>query len=456
MELDNIQDNKRLLKTKVINNNLYKVKNILTKYNMTDELFSNDSDFKIELSENEKKENKKAIISMPLITAGQNKKFVQWEPNVLEKITNLFKGVVFKYDVNGSQGSSHVPEHLYSPFYDVGWTYEDDKGAWFDGKSLWISGEVTNPEVISKLSREGANGKRELNAGSSGVILNYDDVHCSICGTKPFGSCQHRRGQVYDGLTCCIVPEVAAVEKALHVALTNDPADGEAIIHDLILQEQRIGDIGMNNIKIDEVPKPVEKKPEEKKPEEKKAVETAEAGKKMISCPSCGHKFSTESADGKIEGLSMSAPKESENEVPKENITPNRVSGEEDVSTKKNRESLQKQGSLESQDNSGLINELKSRIVSSINSECKRLGRNVLEVADMSVSELKFAERLLKSTPSAKENIQFDSQDLSGYGMPIAKENKVELADMNAEERSKKFGGSFYAFKKICESGKLL
>ena len=422
---------------------------------MSDELFSNDSEFKIELSENENIA-KKAIISMPLITAGQNKKFVQWEPNVLEKMTKFFKGIVFKYDVNGSQGSSHVPEHLYSPFYDVGWTYDDDKGAWFDGKSLWISGEVTNPEVIGKLSREGANGKRELNAGSSGVILNYDNVHCSICGAKPFGTCSHKRGQVYDGLTCCIVPEISGVERALHVALTNDPADGEAIIHDLILQENRIGDIKMDT-KIEEKPKPEEKKPEVKveKKEEKK-VETAEAGKKMVSCPSCGHKFSVESADGSVEGLKMGAPKESENEVPKENITPNRVSGEGDISTKKNRESMQKQGSLESQDNSALISELKSRITSSINNECKRLGRKELEVADMSISELKFAEKLLRGTPSLKENVNFESQDLSGYGAPVQKEEKTELADMSASDRAKKFGGSFGAFSAICNSGKLL
>ena len=425
---------------------------------MSDELFSNDSEFKIELSDNENAKTK-AILSMPLITAGQNKKFVQWEPSVLEKMTDLFKGIVFKYDVNGSQGSSHVPEHLYSPFYDVGWTYDDERGAWFDGNSLWISGEITNPEVIEKLGREGANGKRELNAGSSGVILNYDDVHCSICGAKPFGSCSHKRGQKYDGLTCCIVPEISGVEKALHVALTNDPADGEAIIHDLILQESRIGDIKMNEEKKEEKqPKP-EEKPEEKIEEKKEEkVETAEAGssKKMISCPSCGHKFSVESADGSIEGLNMSTPKEGDDKLPTENVTSERVSGENDVSTQKNRESLTKQGSLESQDMSNLVKELKSRISSSINSECKRLGRKQLEVADMKVSELKFAERLLRSTPSPKENINFESQDLSGYGAPQQKKENFELADMSASERSEKFGGSYQAFAKICGSGKLV
>jgi flagellar basal body rod protein FlgC len=408
------------------------------------EYFSNDLNINLELSETEKKFTK-AIIKIPLIHVGENDKNVKWEAEVLRQIAPMFRGIVFKYDVNGTQGSSHVPEHLFSPFYDVGWTYEDDSGSWFDGQYLWISGEITTPEVIEKLSRIGANGKRELNAGSSGVFLNYNNVHCSICGKKPFGSCNHRRGQMYVGNKCCIVPEVVGVEKALHVALTNDPADGEAIIHDLLLQELRIGDIKMPEEK--NTPKPEERVPEERVEEN---LETAEAGtKKSVTCPSCGHKFSVESADGGIEGIPAPTPKDKVDSVPTENTTNIRVSGENDDSTNKNRESLTKQGSLESQD-SGLEKKYISRLKSSITSECKRLQRKELETADMSISQLELAEQILKTNPTPKtEKINFESQDVSGYGNVPTANVKVELADMSAAERAEKFGGSYQAMVEI-------
>jgi hypothetical protein len=83
------------------------------------EYFSNDLNINLELSETEKKFTK-AIIKIPLIHVGENDKNVKWEAEVLRQIAPMFRGIVFKYDVNGTQGSSHVPEHLFSPFYDVG------------------------------------------------------------------------------------------------------------------------------------------------------------------------------------------------------------------------------------------------------------------------------------------------------------------------------------------------
>jgi hypothetical protein len=68
-----------------------------------------------------------------------------------------------------------------------------------------------------------------------GVIV--DKADCSICGHE-YGTCDHERNQVYNGEICYKVP--VKCSKGLHVALTNDPADGEAEIKNCIFQEMNI------------------------------------------------------------------------------------------------------------------------------------------------------------------------------------------------------------------------
>jgi len=409
------------------------------------DVFSNN--LKVEFSDNEEK-HKKAIISIPLITSGVNKKFIHWTSDVLNKIAEKFRGVVFKYDIDGTQGSSHVPEHLYSPYYDVGWTYDDIKGAYFDGTQLWIKGEVTNPKVIEKLSRIGANGKRELNAASSGVLLDYNYVVCTICG-KLAGTCEHKRGQVYNGITAGIKPiSEKAVKRALHVALTNDPADGEANIKEVLLQELRELDIKNTKIgetKMTEEEKTVEKKPiediEKKIEKKEEKVETAEAsdkkteGKGLITCPSCGHKFKSESADMSPKDK-VPAPVAVTNSIPSKGMAPKVSTSEE--STNYNRSKMELQGRIENADL--LEKKYTKRVIKNIENQCKRLGRSMIETADMGLSQLETVEKVLETTPSTKKEtskVKFDGQDLNGYGSPSTQVSKsVEFADMSAEEQS--------------------
>ena len=180
----------------------------------------------------------RAILIIPLMHVGSNKKGLYWTAKMLKKIGSLFRSVPFRYDLEGQEGSSHTINKLSSPHFDVGWTYSSEEGSWYDDKTkaLWTKGEVTHPDVIAKLSRTTSDGKREVNYASMGVIV--ENAVCSICGSEMTGNtCEegHTRLQKYDGKTCYKVP--TEVSKALHVALTNDPADGEAEIKNVLFQE---------------------------------------------------------------------------------------------------------------------------------------------------------------------------------------------------------------------------
>jgi len=192
-----------------------------------------------------------AVLTIPLMHVGPNKKGLYWTPKMLKSVAPMFRGITFRYDLNGSEGSSHTPQKLSSPHFDIGWTYSDERGAWFekDNGILWVKGEVTHPDIIKKLDRKTSDGKREINFASMGVLV--EKSVCSICGKEHgMDGCEHTRNEIYDGEVCYSVPE--KVKKALHVALTNDPADGEAEIEECIFQEwnmspnENIGQGGSN------------------------------------------------------------------------------------------------------------------------------------------------------------------------------------------------------------------
>jgi hypothetical protein len=197
---------------------------------------------KIEIAD----DSKRAILIIPLMHFGPNKKGLYWTKEMLEKMAPMFRSVTYRYDLNGQEGSSHTVEKLSSPHFDVGWTYSDEEGAWYDNKdkTLWVKGEVTHPQVIEKLKRSTTDGKREVNFASMGVVVEH--AICSICGNE-YGTCEHERLKEYDGHLCYKVP--TEVSKALHVALTNDPADGEAEIKSCIFQE--LGSDNMNMAPLD-------------------------------------------------------------------------------------------------------------------------------------------------------------------------------------------------------------
>lgn len=180
---------------------------------------------------------KRAIITIPLMHVGPNAKGLYWTEKMLKEVAPLFRGVTFRYDLHGQEGSSHTINKLSSPHFDVGWTYSNQEGAWYDSeeKTLWVKGEVTHPDVVEKLNRTTTDGKREVNFASMGILVEV--AKCSICGSE-YGECNHERLQEYEGQTCYKVPTECS--KGLHVALTNDPADGEAEIEDCIFQELRI------------------------------------------------------------------------------------------------------------------------------------------------------------------------------------------------------------------------
>jgi len=183
-------------------------------------------------------DHQRAILIIPLMHVGANKKGLYWTAKMLKKIGTLFRSVPYRYDLQGQEGSSHTINKLSSPHFDVGWTYSSDEGSWYDDKSktLWTKGEVTHPDVIAKLARVTTDGKREVNYASMGVIV--EKAICSICGSEMNGNtCEegHTRLEKYEKKTCYKVP--IEVSKALHVALTNDPADGESEIKNVLFQE---------------------------------------------------------------------------------------------------------------------------------------------------------------------------------------------------------------------------
>jgi len=183
-------------------------------------------------------DNKRAILLLPLMHVGSNKKGLLWTAKMLKKIGTMFRSVPYRYDLEGQEGSSHTINKLSSPHFDVGWTYSSEEGSWYDAKTktLWTKGEVTHPDVIAKLARVTSDGKREVNYGSMGVIV--ESAICSICGSEmDSNTCEngHNRLEKYEGKTCYKVP--TSISKALHVALTNDPADGEAEIKNVLFQE---------------------------------------------------------------------------------------------------------------------------------------------------------------------------------------------------------------------------
>ena len=191
---------------------------------------------KVEISD----DFQRAIITIPLMHEGPNKKGLYWTAKMLKEIVPLFRSIPFRYDIDGQEGSSHATRKLSSPHFDVGWTNSDETGAWYDSKTktLWVQGEVTHPDVIAKLSRKTTDGKREVNYASMGVIV--DDASCSICGAEwvhDQNNCKngHERLNEYDNETCYKVPTECS--KGLHAALTNDPADGEAEITNCVFQD---------------------------------------------------------------------------------------------------------------------------------------------------------------------------------------------------------------------------
>ena len=190
-------------------------------------------------------DNKRAILTVPLMHVGANSKGLYWTAELLKEIAYMFQDIPFRYDLDGQEGSSHATKKLSSPHFDVGWTYSGNEGAWYDTKTktLWVKGEVTHPQVIQKLERQTTDGKREVNYASMGVIV--DEAKCSICGTDYENGvepkCEHERLKAYNGERAYKVP--TKVSKALHAALTNDPADGEAEITNCIFQE-----LGGNNM----------------------------------------------------------------------------------------------------------------------------------------------------------------------------------------------------------------
>ena len=130
----------------------------------------------------------KALIEIPLMHVGPNKKGFSSTAQMLKEMGPLFKGGAFRYDLDGKEGSSHTTQKLSSPHFDVGWTYKED-GAWFDEKEqiFWVKGEVTHPQVVQKLARKTSDGQRELNYASMGVLV--DEAKCSICGQE-YGECE--------------------------------------------------------------------------------------------------------------------------------------------------------------------------------------------------------------------------------------------------------------------------
>ena len=87
--------------------------------------------FNVELAD----DLKRAVLTLPLMHVGPNKKGLFWTAKMLKKIGNMFQAVPYRYDLDGQEGSSHTINKLSSPHFDVGWTYSNEEGSWYDPKT---------------------------------------------------------------------------------------------------------------------------------------------------------------------------------------------------------------------------------------------------------------------------------------------------------------------------------
>ena len=201
------------------------------------EIFSSYDDVMIEVAEDN--QTKRVIVKYPLVKVGANKKGFYATEELLKKSVPLFQGIPFRYDIQGKEGSSHITDKLSSPHFDVGWTYKDQRGAWYDPirKSLYVKGEVTHPEVVEKLLRITTDGKSELNFASMGVKVDRDKCINTITNRNWNPDEGYKRNGLYGGQKCYIAP--SELQRAYHVALTNDPAETEAELEEVIAADMQ-------------------------------------------------------------------------------------------------------------------------------------------------------------------------------------------------------------------------
>jgi hypothetical protein len=174
------------------------------------------SNFKLKMPEFASKAKKVEIKQVAAAHVGMNDNFLEFTKEELEKSVSSMKGVPIVINKTGTAEDDHA---INSSLNTVGWT----TNAYFDGYTLWVDGEITDPDVIPKLVRETSNGKREINYVSMGAEIV---PICSICG-KDIRTCGHERGKEYNGKLCKVY---ASETKFNHLALTNFPADKNATI----------------------------------------------------------------------------------------------------------------------------------------------------------------------------------------------------------------------------------
>ena len=420
---------------------------------------------------------KRAIISIPLMHVGPNNKNFIWKEEVLKEIAPKFRGIPFRFDLDGKTGSSHGDkkdlENMLSPYFDVGWTYKDDRGAWFDEKSgvFWVKGEVTHPDVVSKLSRATSDGSREINFGSMGVLFEPTDLKCSICG-KTYGACGHERGKDYKGKVCgAYLPDAELIKKTLPIALTNLPGDTEAKIADVILQEDLIGDTPKVSREKENL---ANKKNEEgmDKPDKVQTAECAQAPSikdaneaildrlgaleekvnKMVKCPKCGYDLEKKEAVEKQTADSPTPAPEPSEKTPETSMSQGsaeKVSKEkqDDEGKKLNEVKMNKPDMVATADTANrdkLLGEVADLGLST--GRWKTASTAITELADLSLDGLKAVKIALGGIQKPKERLETaDNIPEFGGAQPQLTGTAREFADMSADDRVKSFG-TFGAF----------
>lgn len=151
----------------------------------------------------------------------------------------------------------------------IGWSTD----AWYDpeDQTLYANGDVTTPDVVEKLERMDSKGRRELNF----VSMSCDAVPiCSICGNV-FTDCEHERGEKYEGKECSVIGKEVAFR---NFVLTNEPADPNAVIGEVAIENASLQKKGVHMKKTNEKAQEVELKPPEIEEKKTASVEDMVAG----------------------------------------------------------------------------------------------------------------------------------------------------------------------------------
>jgi hypothetical protein len=179
------------------------------------------------------------IENIPVAHASTNANHLLFTADELSKSYQSLDGVPIVINKTGVEESDHA---INSSMNTVGWV----KNPRFDGYTVFVDGEVTDPDIGPKVERRTTTGRREIGGVSMGARM---DKICSICGGNiEEAGHEHQRGIEYDGK---IANAIANNTKFDHLALTSNFADKESTLDKSKIYSMEIASkIDINQLKV--------------------------------------------------------------------------------------------------------------------------------------------------------------------------------------------------------------